>query len=33
MNNVESLRFMKEKINQTDTNQELFRLMTSGGSI
>lgn len=33
MNNIESMRFMKEKINQTDTNQELFKLMTSGGSI
>ncbi|MFO7810005.1 MAG: transcription termination factor Rho, partial [Candidatus Delongbacteria bacterium] len=33
MNNIESIRFMKEKINQTENNQELFKLMTSGGTI
>ena len=33
MNNIESMRFMKEKVNQTDTNSELFKLMTSGGSL
>ncbi len=33
MNNIESMRFMKEKINQTDSNSELFKLMTSGGSL
>jgi len=33
MTNIESMKFMKEKINHTDTNQELFKMMTSGGSL
>lgn len=30
MSNIESMKFMKEKIVQTENNMELFKLMTSG---
>jgi len=33
MSNIESMKFMKEKIGQTENNLELFKLMTSGSSM
>jgi transcription termination factor Rho len=33
MSNVESMKFMKEKLIQTESNSELFRLMISGSSL
>ncbi|HQO09047.1 MAG TPA: transcription termination factor Rho [Clostridiales bacterium] len=32
MSNIESMKFMKEKIVQTENNTELFKMMTSGSS-